>query len=128
MKNYLRLLACFISAAMICAFLASCGSGTEPESSEESQNASEATTEKIEITTTVEDLVGVPKNNYDCDFNLLIMQDTNVPKYHWVEESENDVLTQAIYARQQRVFDYLGVNIIGTSITNYQEYTIPFKT
>jgi len=83
--------------------------------------------EKTEESTTVEDLVNIPTNNYGSDFYLWIMPDSNRPRYHWVEESENDVLSSAIYTRQQRVYDYLGVNIIGVSVANHNEYASRFK-
>ena len=56
------------------------------------------------------------------------MQDTNKVAYHWVEESENDVLSEAIYDRQQKVFKHLGVEIVGTTVAGHTTYAEPFKT
>ena len=128
MKTRLRMISIILALVTSLSSLASCNTEGEQDSAVTSAVTEETVTEKIEVTTTVEDLLGIPENDYNCDFNLWIMQDTNVPKYHWVEESENDVLSQAIFARQQNVYDYLGVNVIGTSVSNYQEYSIPFKT
>ena len=50
-------------------------------------------------------------------------------KYHWVEESSADAMSEALFARQEKVREYLGVEIIG-SLTdgNHQTYTESFKT
>lgn len=141
-------MALLLAAAMLCGLFASCGSENNEEltSAEETAypeeptaeiesttvaseaaESSESETEYVEVAPSVEDLTGIPMNNYGADFFLTIMQDTNLAEYHWVEESKNDVLSQAIYARQQNIYDYLGVNIFGTSVTNYQEYAAPFK-
>ena len=37
----------------------------------------------------------------------MIQPSSNVFEYHWVEESGNDLLTQAIFARQQKVQEHL---------------------
>lgn len=153
MKLFFRLMALLLASALFCGLFVSCDSQTsneiasseetvynegttvaeEPADALETTNTAETVkvpeneSEYIEITPTVEELLGISKNNYNADFFLTIMQDTNLTEYHWVEESENDVLSQAIYARQQNVYDYLGVEIFGTSVTNYQEYATPFK-
>ena len=37
----------------------------------------------------------------------MIQPSSNVFEYHWVEESGNDLLTQAIFERQQKVQEHL---------------------
>ena len=59
---------------------------------ENSDAASEAESEEVV-------LIPRPENNYDSDFFLLIHGDSNIFHYHWVEESSNDVLSQAIFDR-----------------------------
>lgn len=71
----------------------------------------------------------IEQKNYNKEFYLWIMDDTNKPSYHWVEKSDGDVLSEAIYQRQQRVYEHIGVEIIGTvRYENYLTYTEPFKT
>lgn len=70
----------------------------------------------------------IAKKNYDKEFYLWIMDDTNRPGYHWVEKGEGDVLSEAIFARQQKVYNHIGVEIIGTARTeSYLTYIEPFK-
>lgn len=103
---------------------------SEQESSTEAAGSSE--TESVLVTDTeteteTEYFPNVAKNNYDADFFLSVQPDSNYLEYHWVEESSNDVLSQAIYDRQQKVFDYLGVEIVGTKTETSKNYVDPFK-
>ena len=71
----------------------------------------------------------VEKNDYGSEFYLSILDDVNPPKYYWVEESENDAMSEAVYARQEKVRKYLGVDIYGVGIgLNHDNYIEPFKT
>lgn len=138
MKLYYRLIAFFLALVAVGGSFVACGNGKEPLTTDEQESIidkQESTTESkeivadsAEVTTDIEDLLSISKNDYDTDFLLWIMKDTNEVRYHWVEESKNDVLSQAIYTRQQNVLAYLGVNIIGKELSDYQEYATPFKT
>ena len=123
MKKTLRLVSLLLAVLMLAASFAACG-GNE----EETQNTATDTSTQQTVAET-EALPEVPANDYGEDFFLWIMQDTNAFKSHFVEESENDVLSEAIFARQEKVRDYLGVTIVG-SLTqgNHQTYTEFFKT
>ena len=70
----------------------------------------------------------VEKKNYNDEFYLWILPDVNPMSYYWVEYNDGDVISEAIYARQQQVYDYLGVEIIGSSAGNYRSYVEPFRT
>jgi hypothetical protein len=89
---------------------------TEPISSSESEIESET-----------EYFPNVAEKNYDADFFLSVQPDSNYLEYHWVEESSNDVLSQAIYTRQQKVSAYLGVNIVGTKCGTSKTYIEPLR-
>ena len=123
MKKTLRLVSLLLAVLILAASFAACG-GNE----EETQNTATDTSTQQTVAET-EALPEVPANDYGEDFFLWIMQDTNAFKSHFVEESENDVLSEAIFARQEKVRDYLGVTIVG-SLTqgNHQTYTEFFKT
>jgi hypothetical protein len=128
---------------MIVPFFASCDSGkTEGDTSENRQTEEiEETqiTQKTEITTAatteadtvveteLENQPSIPQKNYDDEFYLLIQPGSNIFNFHWVEKSENDVLSQAIFERQQKVHDHLGVKVIGIEAEHSSDYVEPFK-
>jgi len=138
MKSYFKILALMLAIIMTLSVFAACDSGsnqTETQGSEKETDGTSGTGETNESGTkesvteeATEGLPEVPANNYDEEFFLWIMQDTNKVTYHWVEESENDVLSEAIYDRQQKVFDYLGVEIVGNTLTGHTTYADTFKT
>jgi hypothetical protein len=71
----------------------------------------------------------IDKKDYGTEFYLSILDDVNPPDYYWVEESDNDAMSEAVFARQQKVYDWLGVEIIGVGIgLSYKNYIEPFKT
>ena len=70
----------------------------------------------------------VEKKNYNDEFYLWILPDVNPMSYYWVEYNDGDVISEALYERQQQVYDYLGVEIIGSSAGNYRSYVEPFRT
>ncbi|MBQ8407986.1 MAG: hypothetical protein IJY39_03900 [Clostridia bacterium] len=127
MKNSFKLIALFLALIMTLSVFVACDGGKEDETKEQQSNdaaSNEATTE-VEA----EAKPDVAENNYGADFFLCIMTDSNSMDYHWVEESENDVLSEAIFARQEKVRDYLGVEVVGTKHTgSHTNYTEPFKT
>lgn len=75
-----------------------------------------------------EKVPGVAKKDYDSDFFLLIHPDSNPVGYYWVEESDNDAMSQAIYDRQQKVSEHLGVEVYATASAKTSGYVEPFKT
>ena len=127
MKRFLKLSSLFLALAILLSALSACG-GKETEESSVAPSAESVETLKETVEET-ELLPEVARNDYGKEFYLWIMDDTNKPRYHWVKESENDVLTEAIFARQQKVYDYLGVEIVGTiRDESYLVYMEPFKT
>lgn len=90
---------------------------------EESESESYIETQPVEIYPST-----VERNNYGEEFNLWILPDVNPISYYWVEYNEGDIMSEALYARQQQVYDYLGVEIIGSSAGNYRIYAMSFQT
>lgn len=70
----------------------------------------------------------VDKKSYGKEFYLSILPDTNPMSYFWVEKSEGDAMSEAIYARQEKVYNYIGVEVIATSAGNYRTYVEPFRS
>ena len=115
MKLKFRLLILLLSVCLALTSLVACNVSED----DEDEGTGESETELM---------LDIERNNYDKNFYLWIMDDTNRPHYHWVEESDNDVLSEAIYVRQQRVYNYLGVEIVGTvRDESYLTYMEPFK-
>lgn len=144
MKTSFRIIALLLIIAMMSAVFVACDNGSTTaesttdasliESGENGDTAeteakpeSETKTEAVSETETEEAVPTIEKKNHAQDFFLLIQPDSNIMEYHWVEESENDVLSQAIYSRQQQVFEYLGVDIVGTKAGTSKTYIDPFK-
>lgn len=94
-------------------------SGTESQSEFETEYVSGSESEAMPA---------VEKTNYGSDFFLWIMSGvSNRFEYYYVEDGQNDVLSEAIFARQQRVYEHLGVEIVGSGYPNYNDYTSFFK-
>lgn len=131
MKMYIRILSLVLSLLMIVPFFASCDGGNETSESQEMQNTQSTentTTNLTEIETKEEYEPSIPKKNYDDEFYLLIQPGSNIFEYHWVEESGNELLSQAIFERQQKVYSHLGVEVVGIEAEHYADYVEPFKT
>ena len=69
----------------------------------------------------------VEKKDYGSQFFLSVLTDVNPLKYYWVEKSEGDAMSEAIYARQEKVYNYLGVEIVATSAGRHNTYVDPFR-
>ena len=93
---------------------------------ETNETTTSATTESATESET-EVLPDVERKNYEKEFYLHILPDVNPFQFYWAEESKGDILSDAIYTRQERVRQYLGVDVIGTETGIYNEYIEPFK-
>lgn len=148
MKKFLSVLSLLLSITIFFVAFTSCDSSSaEPKETSASDKAEESINEGTEAKPDGSEAVGGetsaaseteteatteaepprPVANYDADFFLLIHHDSNRMEYHWVEESSNDVLSQAIYDRQQKVYDHLGVSVVGTKALATYNYIEPFK-
>ena len=125
MKTTLKLISLLLASLMLFSSLVACG-GTEQETDNGAAQGTESREETTEAMT--EATPDVATNNYGEDFFLSILPDVNPMKYYWVEESENDVMSEALFARQQKVLEYLGVEVIGSLAGNYTNYVDGFKT
>lgn len=129
MKTSLKLLSLALALLLSLSVFASCGEAdpVESETQETVSTENDSGTKTEEATTEAAFSPDIEKKNYGKDFFLHIHGDVNPPHYYWVEESENDTLSQALYARQQKVNDYLGVNIVATKTQVEGKYVEPFK-
>jgi len=143
MKMRFRILSLVLSLLMIITVFVSCNSeNSENETSEISQTqetketqetqktentTAEVTVAETELETESEYKPDISQKNYDDEFYLLIQPGSNIFEFHWVEKSENDVLSQAIFERQQKVNAHLGVEVVGIEAEHYADYVEPFK-
>ena len=131
MKKSFKILALLLSFVMMISVFVACDngkSGNDEETTTTSNTTSgeQETTKKPEETT--EPMPDVEKKDYDTQFYLSILTDTNPMEHYWVEESDNDVLSAALYERQEKVKNYLGVEVLASSAGSYLDYTEAFKT
>ena len=128
-----RLIALSLSLLMLlssAAILSSCNNtADEKESTEAKGNVSvESQTVADSETSDSEVHPYIASKNYNDEFYLHILPDVNPPESYWVEEGKNDLLSEAIFERQQKIYEYLGVEVIGTRTGNYTQYVEPFTT
>ena len=90
------------------------------------ENASDETDSEEQIETAP--MPEIDKKNYGADYFMHIQQDVNAMRYHWVEESDNDPMSQALFARQEKVREHLGVTITASEAGAHTTYTEAFKT
>ena len=116
-KLFALLLALIITAS---AFVA-CDQEVKDDGNEEKTLSTEITT-----TAETEFLPDVEKKNYGENFHMLIQ--SGEFDYYWVEESAGDAMSESIYARQQNVYEHLGVEMTATQGAGHDQYGTPFMT
>lgn len=134
MKKSVRLISWVIALSMTVSLLAACtgrdvseddiGVSTnkpEPELTVGRDSESEGDSES-------EYVPDIEKTNYDSDFYLIMHPDSNTIEHHWVKESNNEIMSDAVYLRQQRIHEYLGVEIFGSITEKTNQYVEPFRT
>ncbi len=125
MMKHFKVLALILAMLTLLSVFAACDKAPD-ETTVETTAGSGSDEEK---TTEPEKVVDVEKKNYDDDFFLSILPDVNPMGYYWAdpEKTESSAMYEALYSRQQKVFDHLGVTITATSAGNHQTYLEPFK-
>ncbi len=126
MKKSFKILALLLALLMCVAAFAACGG--EEETTAENPGETQGTETEAEVSLVPETHPDIAKKNYGAEFFINIMQDSNQPKYHWVEKSEGDAMSESLYARQEKIHDYLGVEVVASEAGAYQTYTDPIKT
>ena len=122
-----RLLALLLAVLFIIGALASCDSGSDPEKDGQTVSTTEAVSDVAPTGTETEAPSTHPtieQKNYDDDFFLHVFER---PELLWVEESENDVFTEALYTRQQKLYEYLGVEMFAKKTGDLTVYGNDFK-
>ena len=131
MRRYTRFLAFLLALVTIVASFAGCSDPIEEITTEKKSQSIEETTlgteEITELITEEEYKPDIEQKDYNAEFYLNIMDDVNPADCYWVKESSNNALSDAVYARQEKVRDYLGVEIVSMITENEGKYIEPFK-
>ncbi|MBQ8410082.1 MAG: hypothetical protein IJY39_14590 [Clostridia bacterium] len=127
-KQTLRLISVFLILCVLASAFVACDSGDEKNTSQESESVGGNATVTESETVTEEAQPVIEKKEYDATFHISIMEASNHFKYHWVEESSGDAMSEALFARQQMIYEHLGVDIVATPYNDHTSYTEPFKT
>lgn len=130
MKRLASLVLALLMAATSVATLASCN-GDKPKGGEESTVAQGS--ENVTVESANDEVSGdvhpeIRQKNWGEDFYLHILPDVNPTGCYWVEESKNDLMSEAVFERQQKIYNYLGVEIFGRGTGNFSQYIEPFTT
>ena len=105
---------CLLVSAML--GMVSCGISGENNDSESSNVSQEAGTDGE----TAYD-PNIPVTDYDCEFNVVI-GGTFDSKYYFLEEGEGDAMSDAVYERQIKIKDHLGVEFFHQNGGGWIEY------
>ena len=128
MKTQIKILSLLLAVLMLVSVFVACDDSKEEDTqgtlAAESDSGTEAESEVV-----TEAMPSVEQKSYNTEFYLSILDDVNFPRYYWVEESENDAMSESVFARQQKLLEWLGVELVGVGIgLNYNNYIEPFKT
>lgn len=124
MKKLTKSLSLLLALLCLLSSFVACGGGeTETNSNAGLDQSTETTTEAA-----TEAKPDVVKKNYGADFHLLVQPQSNRTSFYWVKESDNDALSEAVFTRQQKVYDYLGVDLVATEALGHDQYGQPFMT
>ena len=128
MKSFIKLLALVLTFTLLLSALAACDSGNEKHTEADSSETNATSVEQADTAESeTEFSPDIDQKDYNTEFFLSIQPEHNTFHQHWVEESDNDVLSQAVFDRQQKIYSYLGVDIIGSATLTGRDYADPFK-
>lgn len=119
MKKSLRLLTLILALVMIISSLAACNSD-DTQDDDDNDGDTEAVVDEF--------FPDIAKKDYGTDFFITNQIDCNPMKYYWVEESDGDAMSEALYLRQEQVRKHLGVEITATQAGHHTTYAVDFQT
>ncbi len=129
MKNMTKILSLFLVIVMLASMFAACDSGktNETETKANDNQQTNATTEVSETET--EFFPEIEKKDYGTEMYMETYPGDNMLRYMYAEEDLGDVVTSALYKRQQNLLDYLGIDLIGKNADGDNEtYPDAFMT
>lgn len=130
MTHFTKFMAILLACLMLASAFASCDSGKTPEETEskQAQQGSENGTRAPEESET-EYMPEIERTNYGEDFYLQAYGGSQYMIYLWAEDRDQNIITEAVYDRQQKVEDYLGITMFGiTPPGDHEHYHESFVT
>lgn len=114
MKAWIRILLVLLALAMVLGAFVSCNL-TETETSWDEYETDE---EDYDL-----DFPDVEKNDYDMEFSMYMMSVNNFPEFYVLEESNGSPMDESVYARQEKIKRYLGVDMVLKTDSNTNKAT-----
>lgn len=121
--RFMRILAFLLALLMSVSAFASCGNGSDTDETNGEEAVSTGNQEDSKETHPY-----IEKKNYDEEFYITIMTHVNMFDYHWVKEAGANTLSDAIYDRQEKVRQYLGVEVFATKEDDSNRYITGFQS
>ena len=125
MKTSVRLFVLLLATLMTLSCFVACGGDSQSEETQGEQNSVVSTDTTTEETQKPEVHPVIQKTDYA---DTCFMHVFERPNLLWVEESKGDVFTEALFARQEKLYDYLGVELVAIQTGNLNEYGDAFTT
>ncbi len=127
MKIMTKIMVLILALLMLCTAMISCNDEEVPSAETKAEGSENETgTDEPNGFTTIPE---IEKKNYGADFVLSIMEDCNKFEWYWVEKSQGDAMSESLYARQEAVYNHIGVSVYGKKHTgNFKTYTEEYKT
>ena len=125
MKTSIRILLLLLATVMALSCFVACGTTKPEEETQAKQDATGSITETVVETEAELIHPTIQKTDYNDSCYMHIFEGLS---RLWTEESKDDVFTQALYARQEQLYEYLGVELMGIQTGNLHEYGDAFTT
>ena len=123
----LRILSFLLLSAMLISAFAACDSSEKkPDETNAPANSDSNATEGTEEVVTEATPEDIEHKNYDAEFYLRNQTDCNPMKMFWVEKSEGDTLSEAVFARQEKIKNWIGVDVIAEKASGHTTYASDF--
>lgn len=132
-KFYVRMISLALIMLAVFNLFAACDGASSANATNNGKNDAESdinngTTEESTVVEASPDTIGIEKQNYDSELYMWVQTDCNPGDLYWLEESSGNAMDEAVYTRQEKVLEYLGVAIKGRKAGSHSEYDELFKT
>ena len=121
MKLYVKIITLLLAICCLATAFVACDSEEQNTENEQTATTEESTTaeEKLEVHPTI------TKKNYNDECYVHVFERVQLL---YTEEGEDDVMTEALFSRQEKLHDYLGVDLVGIQTGNLNVYGTDFTT
>ena len=127
MRSTVKLVSLMLAILMLASAFVGCKSPVESDETTEARTSTEESTVAQDTDTEEEFKPDIEIKSYNDEFYLWVMGDVNPGQYYWVEESANETMSDAVYARQEKIRQHIGVEIVFSGTESEDRYSGPFK-